>query len=317
MYAGTTLGCVTKIPQRRDILVCATAVSNEVVDPLEDINLDKSTLNETQKKQLLTMLKEEKTTFASSPVDLGCLPDVEHSIGTGNSAPLRQPPYRTEMVKRKVLDSEIIKMQEAGVIRSSSSPWASPVVLVPKKDGSMRFCIDYRRLNAITQKDVFPLPLISEVLDSLNSAKYFSTLDLMSGYWQVKVKPEDIQKTAFTTHSGLWEFVRMPFGLTNAPGTFQRAMQAALTGLQPHIAMVYLDDILIHSETFEQHLKDIRVVLRRLQQYNLKLKGKKCNFACQEVAYLGHIISAEGLKPDPGKIAAIKEMPRPTDLTSL
>ena len=191
------------------------------------------------------------------------------------------------------------------------------IVLVPKKDGTVCFCIDFRKVNALTLKDQFPLPLISEVLDSLGSAKYFSNLDLASGYWQIRLAEKDIPKTAFVTYSGQYEFTRMPFGLCNAPGTFQRAMQVVLTGLQPQIALAYLDDILIYSSTFENHLKDIKQVLQRFREHNLKIKLKKCHFAQKELHFLGHLITPEGLKPDPDKLRAVDEFKTPKDITNV
>ena len=149
------------------------------------------------------------------------------------------------------------------------SPWASPVVIVPKKDGSKRFCVDYRRLNAVTRRDVYPLPRIDDILDAAGGAKYFSSLDLASGYWQVELDQEAREKSAFTTHRGLFEFTRMPFGLCNAPATFQRLMQAILAGLEGTSCFVYLDDILVVSDTFEDHLKHLSEVFMRLRRAGL------------------------------------------------
>ena len=158
----------------------------------------------------------------------------------------------------------------------SSSPWASPVVLVPKKDGSLRFCVDYRRLNSITVKDVYPLPRVDDILDALGGVKYFSSLDLASGYWQIALSPDASLKSAFTTHCGLFEFLRMPFGLCNAPATFQCVMQRVLAGLEGHGYFVYLDDVLVASETFADHLNHLREVFSRLKDAGLRLKPQKC-----------------------------------------
>ena len=176
---------------------------------------------------------------------------------------------------------QLRKMQAEGVIRPSSSPWASPVVLVRKKDGSLRFCIDYRSLNAVTKTDQFPLPRIDDLLDQLGKAKYFSTLDLAAGYWQVQMHPDSVEKTAFATYQGLYEFTVM---LKNTPGVFQHLMQRALMGLNPE--EVYLDDLLVFSETFEQHLEHLHRVLERLREAGLKFKPSKCHFICQEVQIL-------------------------------
>ena len=157
------------------------------------------------------------------------------------------------------------EMEERGIVQPSSSPWASPVVLVPKKDGSMRFCVDFRRLNSITRKDVYPLPRVDDILDTLGNAQYFTTLDLASGYWQVPLDDDARPKSAFTTHQGLYEFVRMPFGLCNAPATFQRAMQSVLAGLEWRDCFVYIDDILVASATFEEHLQQLEQVFESSQ----------------------------------------------------
>ena len=206
------------------------------------------------------------------------------------------------------------EMEKRGIVRSSSSPWASPVVLVPKKDGSVRFCVDFRRLNSITQKDVYPLPRVDDILDTLGNARFFTTLDLASGYWQVPLDDDAIPKT---THKGLYKFVRMPFGLCNAPATFQRAMQSVLAGLEWRDCFVYIDDILIASATFEEHLQHLEQVFNRLRTANLRLKPKKCRFLCKEVKYLGHVISVHGVVPDPEKTNQVKSFPTPTDVTSV
>ena len=155
-------------------------------------------------------------------------------------------------------------MLKQGVIQPSTSTWASLVVLVPKKDGHLRFCVDYRRVNAITKKDVYPLPRTDDILDTLGQARYFSTLDLASGYWQIEMDPATKDKSAFTTHAGLFEFERMPFGLCNAPATFQRLMQAVLAGMEWKFCFVYLDDILVCSRTLEEHLDHFQQVFNRL-----------------------------------------------------
>lgn len=191
-------------------------------------------------------------------------------------------------------------MLSRDVIQPSASPWASPVVLVPKPDGSSRFCCDFRNLNKITKKDSYPLPLISESLEALGGAKFFSSMDLMSGYWQVEMDPASREKTAFITHAGLYEFTTMPFGLCNAPGTFQRLMECVLRGLTWQIALIYLDDVLVYSSTFEEHLQHLRLVFDRFREAGLKLKPSKCHFGQTKVNYLGHVITPEGLQPKKG-----------------
>ena len=155
-------------------------------------------------------------------------------------------------------------MEEQGIVEPSSSPWCAPVVLIRKKDGSTRFCVDYRKLNNVTRKDSFPLPRVDVTLDALNGAKWFSTLDLKSGYWQIELDSADKEKTAFSFGQGLWQFTVMPFGLCNAPATFERLMEAVLKGLSWDICLVYLDDIIVHTRSFDQHLMNLKCVLDRL-----------------------------------------------------
>ncbi|GFW14943.1 retrovirus-related Pol polyprotein from transposon 17.6 [Trichonephila clavipes] len=208
-------------------------------------------------------------------------------------------------------------MKNNDVIEPSSSPWAPPIVLVRKKDGSTRFCVDYRRLNDVTKKDSYPLLSIDDTLDTLASNTWFSTLDLKSGYWQVELHPDDKAKTAFTTGQGLWQFKVMPFGLCNASATFERLMETALGGLSYEACLVYLDGIIIVGRSFEEHLKNIRRVLQKLKEANLKLSPSKCHLFRREVTYLGHIISAEGVRTDPDKILAAKDWNCPMDVHQL
>ena len=184
-----------------------------------------------------------------------------------------------------------------------------------KKDGKLRFCIDYRRLNSKTIKDSYPLPRIDETLDLLSGAKYFSSLDLKAGYWQVEVAEIDKPKTAFTAGPlDFYEFNVLPFGLSNSPATFQRLMQASLGKLHLNQCLLYLDDIIIYSETFEEHLQSLERVFSKLKEANLKLKPSKCFFLYKEVKYLGHLVSQEGIKPDPDKILTLKQWPTPNSV---
>ncbi|PIK37834.1 Retrovirus-related Pol polyprotein from transposon [Apostichopus japonicus] len=202
-------------------------------------------------------------------------------------------------------------MLKRGVIEPSSSPWASPVVLVKKKDGSTRFCVDYRRLNDITTKDSYPIPRIDDSLDSLNGSTWFTTLDLASGYWQVEMDESDREKTAFITHSGLYQFCVMPFGLCNAPATFERLMEKILSGLQWQTCLVYLDDVIIFGKNFEEHIAAIDDVFTRFKLAGLKLSPKKCFLFKQKVEFLGHVVSKDGVSTDPSKVAVVKNWPRP------
>ncbi|XP_070405900.1 uncharacterized protein [Nothobranchius furzeri] len=244
-------------------------------------------LSEAQQEELCALLQKWEKVFAKHDEDFGRTEAVKHQIHTGGAAPIREryrplPPLMYREVKSLLSD-----MLERGVIRESCSPWAAPIVLVKKKDNSWRFCVHYRKLNAVTHKDAFPLPRIEETLTSLNRAEWFSTLDLASGYWQVEMDPQDREKTAFTTPLGLFEFERMPFGLCNAPATFQRLMQQCLSGQMAESLLVYLDDIIIYSPDFSSHLQHLDGVLQRLWQHGLKLRLDKCKLLQRETARLG------------------------------
>ncbi|PIK44339.1 hypothetical protein BSL78_18812 [Apostichopus japonicus] len=204
-----------------------------------------------------------------------------------------------------------------GVIRPSTSPYASPIVLVRKSDGSLRLCVDYRKLNMKTIKDAYPIPRIDESIDALHGTKWFSTIDLLSGYHQVAMEEADKHKTSFTTPFGLYEYNRMPFGLSNAPGTFQRLMQACLHDQFFTSVLCYLDDILVFSKSFDDHLVNLQRVFDRLRQQGLKIKPSKCTFFQSEVKYLGHRVTADGVRPDPDKVQAVKNWPEPQNVKDL
>ena len=195
------------------------------------------------------------------------------------------------------------------MVRSSDSPWSAPVVLVTKKDGGTRFCVDYHRLNLATVKDAYPLPRIDDTLDMLAGKRWFSTLDLASGYWQVSLSPEARCKTAFATHSGLFQFKVMPFGLCNAPATFERLMDRVLQGLRCSRCLVYLDDIISFGTTFDDALDNLTLIFERLRSYGLQLKSTKCHLFQTSVPFRGHVVGRRGLECDPRKITDVKSWP--------
>ena len=199
-----------------------------------------------QRQQLENLLKQYEDIFANNENELGRTNIVKHEIDTGDHKPIKQVAYKVNPHKKKIIEEEIGKMLKKGVIRKSNSPWSSPITLVPKPNGKWRFCTDYRKLNNITRKDNHPLPRIDKLLERFEGSKWFTTLDLAAGYWQIGMEEKDIEKTAFITHEGLYEFVVMQFGLTNAPATFQRTMQMVLGDLFYTKAPVYIDDIIIH-----------------------------------------------------------------------
>ena len=271
-------------------------------------------LNPNQQQQVRTLLCEFSDLFSRGQHDLGRTDVIQHQINTGDATPLRQPPRRMPLARRREAQQAVEEMHKAGVIEPSSSPWASPVVLVRKKDGTTRFCVDYRKLNHVTKKDSYPLPRIDDTLEALAGARWFSSLDLKSGYWQVQLHPDDKEKTAFSAGRGLWQFKVMPFGLCNAPATFERLMEQILTGLPLAVCLVYLDDILVPGRTFEQQIGNLRTVFMRLKEAKLKLAPKKCSLFREEVKFLGHIVSASGVATDPDKLYAVSTWPRPTNV---
>ena len=195
------------------------------------------------------------------------------------------------------------------VIRPSDSPFAAPVVMAPKpRSDKLRFCVDYRELNKATVTDSYPMPRLDECLDPLGGSKFFTAVDADSGYWQVQVHPDDVHKTAFSSRFGLYEFPSMPFGLKNAPATFQRAMRRILSGMEWRFVQCYIDDILIHSKSWEDHLLHIDQVFTALKAHGVRLKWEKCEFAKDHLRFLGHIINLEGVKPDPDKVKCVADL---------
>lgn len=295
--------------------VSSQIVAPTVQDQIETIDL--SHLPHTDQDRVRSLLWEYSSVFAANDGDLGCTDLISHDIPLIDDIPVKQRYRRIPPSDYEAVKEHIGQLLRAQVIRESSSPYASPIVLVRKKDGSLRMCVDYRLLNSKTQKDAFPLPRIEESLDALTGACWFSTLDLASGYNQVPVTEGDRHKTAFCTPFGLFEFNRMPFGLCNAPSTFQRLMQRIFGDQQYQSLLLYLDDIVVFSSTVEQHLERLRLVLDRLKQQGLKVKLPKCAFFQQEVRYLGHVISNQGVATDPAKIEAVVDWPRPVNVTEL
>ena len=315
---GRTIAVMESLPD--ELLpetICAVGDKSEVTDEkkkqlwqmvLETENM----LTDEERQQMYHVLVEYVDLFAERPNDFGRTSKIKHTINTGDAQPLRQqarrlPPYQREEARRLLSD-----MLSKDVIQRSSSPWASPVVLVGKKDGSIRFCIDYRKVNSITRKDAYPLPRMDDTLDTLTRSQWFSTLDLISGYWQVEIEKKDQEKTAFCTSDGLFEFKVMPFGLCNAPATFQRLMDMVLGVLKWTNCLVYFDDIIVIVKTFLEHLTNLTQILNRLREAGLKLQPKKCCLCSQQVEFLGHIVSPEGVSKDPKKIEKVANWPVPT-----
>ena len=270
-----------------------------------------------EKAEIGQLLRDHQEVFSRNELDLGVTNLLEHAIDTGRAPPIKQRPRRVPLAFAGEDQEAIRKLVDQGSVRPSTSPWASPLVLVRKRDGTVRPCVDYRAVNAVTVKDAFPLPRTEDCLDAVAGASIFSTLDITSAYNQIPVREEDIPKTAFVTRHGLFEYRTMAFGLTNAPATFQRAMEIALSGLQWTTCLIYLDDVIVFGRTFEEHKQRLADVLRHIHKAGLKLKPSKCQLFRPRVQFLGHIVSGEGIQPDPGNIAKVSNWPVPRHATDV
>ena len=270
-------------------------------------------LPETGSQAVNKIVQRNSDIFSAKGEHNGCCSIVPMTIKT-TGPPISLPAYRTPLVKRKLVEEAVADMLAEGVIRPSSSPYASPVTLVPKKDGTTRFCVDYRKLNSVTVRDQYPLPQIQDIFDQIGGSTIFSTLDLKAGYWQLPMEEESIAKTAFRCHMGHYEFLRMPFGLTNAPSVFQRTMDKILASLIGKCVMVYIDDIVIYSKIMDDHLAHIQLVFDCLRKAGLRLKPTKCSFGLPSVKLLGYIVNKDGIAADPEKIQAIQNLAPPTDI---
>lgn len=275
--------------------------------------LDSKHLNNEEKQHLSKIIKNNKDLFFQKGHNLTSVKEVKHQIITKNSLPVYSKIYRFPKVHEREVETQIEEMLEQGIIQPSSSAYNSPIWVVPKKlDNSginkWRIVIDYRKLNEITVDDKFPIPNIDSLFDKLGRAQYFTTLDLAKGFHQILVDEKDRAKTAFSTPQGHYEYIRMPFGLKNAPATFQRMMNHVLREYINKICVVYLDDILIFSTSFQEHIDSINKILDKLRKANLKIQVDKCRFFAKETEYLGHILTPEGIKPNDKKIAVIKNV---------
>ncbi|CAB4027585.1 Hypothetical predicted protein [Paramuricea clavata] len=271
-----------RVSVNEEMVTVQDSENTSIPDVVDNTECPCNGLSPEQQEKLDALLNKHASVFSKSDDDIGYTETVKEHI-------------------QKLLDSS--------VIRESHSPYASPIVLVRKKNGSLRLCVDYRKLNLRTQKDSFPLPRIDESLDALNGAQWFTTLDLTSSFNQVAVEEKDKPKTAFTTPFGLFEYNRMPFGLCGAPATFQRLMQSCLHDQIYQLLLVYLDDVIVFSKTFDEHLERLDKVLTRLAQQGLKIKREKCSFLRKEVSYLGYVVSSDGVSTDPDKISVVKNWP--------
>jgi hypothetical protein len=244
--------------------------------------------------------------------------DVEFVIELMPGAgPIAKSPYRMLSDELDELKKQLKKLLEQGFVRPSASPWGSPVLFMEKKDGTKKMCIDYRTLNSMTIINKYPLARIEDLLDRLKKAKFFSKIDLRLGYHQMKIREQDFPKTAFTTRYGLYEFMVVSFGLTNTPAYFMNLMNKVFMEVLDLFVVVFIDDILIYSETAEEHEEHLRIVLEKLRQQKLYAKFSKCKFWMEKVAFLGHVLSAEGIAVDPSKVESITKWEQPLNVTDV
>ena len=288
-------------------------ISSMTSDACDDeiVNLVTSNTDAPYVPGVLDIVRYYRSQFVINDEPTGFTDIMPFEIATSGASPIAQRPYRIPVAYEQEVNNQLENMKRDGIISLSRSPWASPMVVVRKKDNTLRLCVDYRRLNSITEGDSFPLPSIEELLLKVRNAKFFSTLDLKSGYHQISVAPEDRPKTAFVVNNKLFEYNTLPFGLRNAPSHFSRLMTSILSGILNTAVLVYLDDLIILGETLEEHTANLIKVLEVLKKHNLKCNLAKCHFYKSEVEFLGHSISASGIRPLHDKIEAMRNFPRP------
>ena len=309
--APKTVLCALQ-PVQVDMSYSITDSSEKPQSVLDKVSIETLGLSEEEIHKVKSLLLEHEGIFSTGDTDIGHCSFVKHHINLTDDIPFKQRHRRIPPAMIDEIRSHLEQLAATGVIRPSHSPWASNVVLVRKHDGSLRMCVDYRQLNKRTIKDSYALPRIEEILETLSGSKYFTVLDMKSGYHQIEVLEEHKSRTAFTVGPlGFWEFNRLPFGLSNAPATYQRLMEMCLGDYNMKICAIYLDDLIIFSSTLEEHLDRLDKVLTRLRECNLKLNPKKCKFMQRKVKYVGHICSEHGVEADPEKIEKVVSWPRP------
>ena len=274
-------------------------------------------LNKEEKLKVRELLYRFKDIFALNKHDYGLCKNLEHEIDLKNNTPVQQLIGKVPLNVEKWVDQQVENLKDKGIIRESISPWSAPIVVAKKKGGDLRMCIDYRRLNSVTIRPTYNIPSTESLFNHLSNSKIFSTIDVSNAYYQCQIREKDKQLTAFSTRKGHFEFNRMPFGLVGAPFTFQRLITSILRNEIWEICLIYLDDILIFSDNFEEHLIRVQKVLEKIRQSGLKLSLPKCHFFLSEVNYLEHIVSGGGLKTDPQKIEVVKNWPLPETVSNL
>ncbi len=271
-----------------------------------------TSLSTPEKKKFDSLLAEYKDVFASSIFDLGACTLLDFRIELLDKTPIYTPPYRASEETRKFLQKEMNQLLKAGIIRQSNSEYSAPVIVIDKKDGSKRICVDYRKLNTITVTEKWPVSLPNDIFEDISSSQIFSTMDLKSGYYQIKMASYSIKYTAFSTPDGHYEFIVLPFGLKNAPAVFCRMMHMLLANLPP--IKWFMDDIVIHSTNVESHLTQLRRFFNRLREVNIKLNAEKCTWLGNKIKLLGHVVSNGEIQMDHGKLSAIRDRLSPVNV---
>jgi len=304
--------CDTDEQNNSSVMTDVKKISASILDK---IDLSTSSLMDDQMLILQHFLIDWSHVFSHHDLDIGFTNVVKHKINLINDNPFKQRHRNIPPAMYMEVKQHLQELLDARVIRKSHSPWASNVVLVRKKDLSLRLCVDFRQLNKRTIKDAYALPRIHDILDNLGGGKYFTVLDMKSGYHQVELHDDHKERTAFTVGSlGFYQYDRLPFGLSNAPATYQRMMEQVLDELNGTVCHIYLDDVIIVSNSFKEHLAHIKQVFQRFSDTNLKLSPKKCSFFQTKVKYVGHIVSADGVQADPDKVAKVVNWPTPRDV---
>ena len=314
LSVGTVVGCLC-VADVVTTMPCDQS-KPEAFD-VSQIHFGESPVPDAWRTRLQQKLAKRAAVFSLDELDVGLAKEVEHTIRMSDPRPFRERSRRIAPADIDDVRRHIQKLLAAGIIKESRSPYASPIVIVRKKNGDVRMCIDYRTLNSRTIPDQYTTPRIDEALDCLSGSKWFSVLDLRSGYYQIAMKEEDKEKTAFICPLGFYQFERMPQGITGAPATFQRLMEKAVGDMNLLQVLVYLDDLIVFGRTLEEHEERLLKVLDRLQEVGLKISLDKCQFCQTKVKYVGHIVSADGIAADPSKIEAVTNWSRPHNLKTL
>ena len=313
---GQVLGIATKYTENdQKAEVSSISTKGKQIDDLSDVlstfNLDH--ISTDRREPLAELLKKNIDLFVQQDADLTQTNVTEMRINTQNHSPTYQAPRRPPLALRPILEEQVQEMLNEKVIRRSNSPWLSPVLLVPKKDGGYRFCVDFRKLNAVTVRPAASIPSAEDIFYALGKSKFRTSLDMKQGFWQIPIREEDKEKTAFGTDAGIFEFNCTPYGLCGSPAVFQNCMNAVLGDIR-HFALAFVDDIIVFSETYEDHLEHLQAVFDRLRKANLKLKISKCDFVKKQLNYLGHIISDDGISVDPGKVSVMENLQPPENI---